>query len=152
MNFLWGGSPKPGPPPKFVETPPSSAREFAENTKELDLELQALLKDTSIAAPEVTQVPPAPKPAETKIPPVKANGAKSEKKRAAPVSSSTTEQETDAKLTPEPKLWFGVPRKYVVVVLIILFMVAIITRLMASIWGASDLSTTVVESNRNIRN
>ena len=140
MSFFWG-SPKAKESESLIVTPPSSAREFAENTKEKDLELQAILEGTSIAAPAVTAVPPAPAAKEKSIPSAAA-GSKDKKARpSARATSGTVKKETDTKLVPEPKLWFGVPRKYIVVVIVTIFMLTVIFRLMSNIWGATDINT-----------
>ena len=143
MSFLWG-SPKAAPKPDFVETPPSQAREFAENTNQKDLELQAILEGTSITAPPITEVPAVPKARESNIPAAAGSSSKGARS-SAKGKKDLAEKATDAKLVPDAHLCFGVPRKYIVVGIVTLFFLLLLFRLMGNIWQDSDLNTKVID-------
>jgi len=132
MSFLW--SPTKAPDAASVDT---NKREFDDLLASKDLELQAILEGGSVEAPAASG------PEDSKIP--AASGARRSAARpSASAAAAAAPTAGDAKLNPELKMWFGVPRNYVLLVLIVMFMGIIVSQYMGAIWNETEVNEKTI--------
>mmetsp|Transcript_14036 Transcript_14036/g.23797 ORF Transcript_14036/g.23797 Transcript_14036/m.23797 type:complete len:145 (+) Transcript_14036:52-486(+) len=141
MSFFWGSSETSSK--KEAENSPAEvevkAKEFDDLLLSKDLELQAILDG------DFSSDTPSKPPAATKTPSATSEKARTSN-RSVPEKPVVVVAATDTKLNTAPKLIFGVPRNYIIVVFIIVFMGGILFKYMDAIWSDTQLNEKVIAS------
>lgn len=142
MSFFWGGSATPST--KETDAPAEvevKAKEFDDLLLSKDLELQAILDG------DFSSGTPSKLPADTKTPAATVEKARATARSVPDKPSAKVAAATDTKLNPMPKLVFGVPRNYIIVVFIVIFMGGILFKYMDAIWGDTQLNEKVMTTS-----
>ncbi len=135
MSFLWGS------PTKSVPEPVASvASEFDDLLNAKDLELQAILDGGLMGKPSEEA---RSNVGNDSMVPSSAPGSRISTRHttvesgvvATPVVTGLT-----SKSNVETKMWLGVPRKYIITILVTISMGTIIAKYMESIWSDTDLN------------